>query len=148
MTISNGMDVRGNIVARRTYCRPLDTEGTVFETWDQVCERVGDHQRWLWERALTHMCYPSMRLKDIKESFKGWVFLDVEQEAEIQELVQLFKDKKAMPSGRTLWLGGTDVAKNREASMFNCSNTNVETVYDVVDILWLLLQGKPNHCPV
>jgi len=141
MTISNGMAVRGDIIARRTYCRPLDAEGTVFETWDQVCERVGNHQRWLWERALTHMCYPAMRLKDIKEDFKGWVFLDVEQEAEISELVQLFKDKKAMPSGRTLWLGGTDVAKSREASMFNCSNTNVETVYDVVDILWLLLQG-------
>jgi ribonucleoside-triphosphate reductase len=44
-------------------------------------------------------------------------------------------------SGRTLWLGGTDVAKTREASQFNCSFTHVETVYDVVDCLWLLLQG-------
>ncbi|MFK5283883.1 hypothetical protein ACI3PL_30330, partial [Lacticaseibacillus paracasei] len=44
-------------------------------------------------------------------------------------------------SGRTLWLGGTDIAKRREASMFNCSFTNVETVYDLVDVFWLLLQG-------
>jgi ribonucleoside-triphosphate reductase len=44
-------------------------------------------------------------------------------------------------SGRTLWLGGTTVAKTREASQFNCSFTNVETIYDVVDCLWLLLQG-------
>jgi ribonucleoside-triphosphate reductase len=46
-----------------------------------------------------------------------------------------------LTSGRTLWLGGTDVAKTREASQFNCSFTCVETVYDVVDVLWLLLQG-------
>jgi ribonucleoside-triphosphate reductase len=44
-------------------------------------------------------------------------------------------------SGRTLWLGGTNVAKFREASQFNCSFTEVETAYDVVDCLWLLLQG-------
>ena len=40
-----------------------------------------------------------------------------------------------------IWLGGTDVAKRREASQFNCSFTNAETVYDIVDILWLLMQG-------
>jgi ribonucleoside-triphosphate reductase len=50
--------------------------------------------------------------------------------------------RKVSMSGRTLWLGGTDVAKHREASQFNCSFTEVETVYDVVDSLWLLLQGK------
>jgi ribonucleoside-triphosphate reductase len=47
-----------------------------------------------------------------------------------------------MPAGRTLWLGGTNIARTREASMFNCSHTNVETVYDLVDAFWLLLQGK------
>jgi ribonucleoside-triphosphate reductase len=50
-------------------------------------------------------------------------------------------DRKVLTSGRTLWLGGTEVAKTREASQFNCSFTHVETVYDCVDVLWLLLQG-------
>jgi ribonucleoside-triphosphate reductase len=50
-------------------------------------------------------------------------------------------DRKVSMSGRTLWLGGTNVAKSREASQFNCSFTHVETIYDVVDVLWLLLQG-------
>ena len=50
-------------------------------------------------------------------------------------------DRKISMSGRTLWLGGTSVARNREASQFNCSFTEVETAYDVVDVLWLLLQG-------
>ena len=46
-----------------------------------------------------------------------------------------------MVSGRTLWLGGTDVAKHREASQFNCSFARVETIHNVVDAFWLLLQG-------
>jgi ribonucleoside-triphosphate reductase len=40
-----------------------------------------------------------------------------------------------------LWLGGTDIAKRREASQFNCAHLKVETIHDVVDSLWLLLQG-------
>lgn len=139
--LSNGMGIRGEIVARRTYCRPLNDSGTLFESWDDVCERVGNHQRWLWERALTSVKYPSMGLGDIKEGFKGWETLDNTQENEIRDLVKLFKTKKGLPSGRTLWLGGTDTAKKREASMFNCAHLRMETVYDVVDALWLLMQG-------
>jgi ribonucleoside-triphosphate reductase len=50
-------------------------------------------------------------------------------------------ERKVCVSGRTLWLGGTEVSKKREASQFNCAHTHVETVYDIVDCLWLLLQG-------
>ena len=50
-------------------------------------------------------------------------------------------ERKVLMSGRTLWLGGTDVAKRRESSQFNCSFTHAETVQDLVDILWLLMQG-------
>jgi len=53
----------------------------------------------------------------------------------------LMLERKVLTSGRTLWLGGTSVAKKREASQFNCSFTNIETVMDCVDALWLLLQG-------
>lgn len=118
MTVST----RAAVITRRTYNRPLNDAGTVFETWSQTVERVIDHQHWLWERAL------------------GRDLVDVEY-AELYELEQLMLDRKVSMSGRTNWLGGTDVAKLREASQFNCSFTNVETVYDVVDILWLLLQG-------
>jgi ribonucleoside-triphosphate reductase len=107
----------------------LDEIGKVFETWEQTVARVIDHQQWLWERA------------------KGADLTDLEY-AELYDLEQLMLDRKVSMSGRSLWLGGTDIAKQREASQFNCSFTNVETVYDVVDILWLLLQGKPKHCPV
>lgn len=114
--------LRAQVVTRRTYNRPLDEDGKVFETWEQTVDRVIGHQRWLWERALGRE-------------------LNVFETEELEELRQLMLDRKVLTSGRTLWLGGTDVAKRREASQFNCSFTHVETVYDVVDVLWLLLQG-------
>ena len=114
--------LRAQVITRRTYNRPLDEDGKVFETWEQTVDRVIRHQRWLWERAL------GRGLNDIEE-------------AELAELRLLMLERKVLTSGRTLWLGGTDVAKRREASQFNCAFTYVESVYDVVDVLWLLLQG-------
>ena len=116
------MKTRSEVVIRRTYARPTNKEETEFETWEDISERVKGHQRWLWERA------------------KG-SSLNETEEAELEEFKQLMIDKKLSTSGRTLWLGGTEVAKRREASQFNCSFTEVETVYDVVDVLWLLMQG-------
>ena len=113
---------RAEIVTRRTYSRPLNKEGTSFETWEETVDRVIGHQAWLWERA------------------KGMP-LNPWQREELQELKALLMQRKAVMAGRTLWLGGTEVAKTREASQFNCSFTHIETVYDVVDAIWLLLQG-------
>jgi ribonucleoside-triphosphate reductase len=118
MTVST----RAQVITRRTYNRPTSDDGKQFETWQETVARVIDHQAWLWERAL------------------GRELNDVEY-AELYDLEQLMLDRKVLMSGRTLWLGGTQVAKTREASQFNCSFTHVETVYDVVDVLWLLLQG-------
>jgi ribonucleoside-triphosphate reductase len=116
------VSTRAQVITRRTYNRPTSDDGKQFETWQETIGRVVDHQAWLWERAL------------------GRELNDMEY-AELYDLEQLMLDRKVLPSGRTLWLGGTEVAKTREASQFNCSFTNVETVYDVVDVLWLLLQG-------
>lgn len=113
---------RAQIITRRTYNRPLNEEGTKFESWENTVDRVIEHQKWLWERA-RHKA------------------LGNEQIAELNDLRSLMMDRKVAMSGRTLWLGGTDVAKKREASQFNCSFGRIETVHDVVDAFWLLLQG-------
>ena len=118
MTVST----RAQVITRRTYNRPVSDDGKQFETWQETVARVIDHQQWLWERAVG---------RDLNDREYG----------ELYDLEQLMLDRKVSMSGRTLWLGGTDVAKYREASQFNCSFTEVETVYDVVDVLWLLLQG-------
>lgn len=117
--MTNTASLRSQLITRRTYNRPLDEKGVVFETWEETVARVIGHQEWLWKRSATG---------DINSS-------------ELEELRSLMLERKVLMSGRTLWLGGTEVAKRREASQFNCSFTHVETVYDVVDVLWLLMQG-------
>lgn len=122
MTPTNTPSLRAQLITRRTYNRPTDYTGKNFETWNQTIDRVISHQTWLWERATNNkMNYAAIE--------------------ELRELRQLMLDRKVSVSGRTLWLGGTEVAKTREASQFNCSFTNVETIQDMVDVLWLLLQG-------
>lgn len=106
----------------RTYHRPIKEDDFRLESWSQVVDRVVQHQRWLWERALSRP-------------------LNDREEHELEQCRQLILGRYIMPAGRTLWLGGTDLSRKRESCMFNCSFTYVETVYDLVDVLWLLLQG-------
>lgn len=113
---------RAMATALRTYHRPIHEGEPLLESWDQVVERVICHQRWLWERALGRT-------------------LNDREDDELEELRRLILGRYVAPAGRTLWLGGTELSRTRESSMFNCSYTHVETVYDVVDVLWLLLQG-------
>jgi len=129
------------IITRRTYSRPIVHGGDEFETSDDTCQRVIGHQSWLWERAMTHRDCPEIPLHDLTEDMPEWVQLNEEQHDELHELYNLIYERKLLPAGRTLWLGGTEVSRRREASMFNCSHTNIETVYDIVDAFWLLLQG-------
>jgi adenosylcobalamin-dependent ribonucleoside-triphosphate reductase len=117
--------VRAEVITRRTYNRPSDISQYAsgeFESWEETVARVIDHQKWLWLRA------------------KG-DRLTRKEYAELEKLRKLFLNREALPSGRTLWLGGTEVAKTREASQFNCSFVKIETVHDIVDAYWLLLQG-------
>lgn len=113
---------RAMATAMRTYHRPVEEGGSVLESWDQVVARVTNHQRWLWERALGRS-------------------LNEREDDELEEMRGLILNRNIAVAGRTLWLGGTELSRTRESSMFNCSYTHVETVYDLVDVLWLLLQG-------
>lgn len=113
---------RAIATAMRTYHRPIKEGETLLESWEQVVDRVVGHQRWLWERALGR----SLNEREVHE---------------LEEVRQLVLSRRIAPAGRTLWLGGTELSRKRESCMFNCSFTHVETVYDMVDVLWLLLQG-------
>jgi adenosylcobalamin-dependent ribonucleoside-triphosphate reductase len=119
---------RAAFVTRRTYNRPIDQHDSgaeIFETWEQTIDRTIEHQRWLWERQLGRT-------------------LNTEEKDELEELRALQLNRYALLAGRTLWLGGTEIAKTRECSQFNCAGTTFETVFDAVDIFWLLL----NSCGV
>lgn len=114
------ISARAEIITRRTYAR--EKEDGAFETWQDIIDRVINHQKWLWQRARRRS-------------------LTISQEKELEELRLLMLQRKVLVAGRTLWLGGTEVARKREASQFNCSFLKVETVHDIVDVLWLLMQG-------
>ena len=113
---------RAMATALRTYHRPVQEDSDLLESWQQVVDRVISHQTWLWERALNRELQPR-------------------EAHELDELRQLILNRQICSAGRTLWLGGTELSRTRESCMFNCSFMHVETVYDVVDCLWLLLQG-------
>lgn len=113
--------LNSSAVALSFFHRPLQ-EGGALETWSQVVSRVIDRQKWLWERAAGRS-------------------LNEKEKAELEELSSLLLKRAVLPDGRTLWLSGTELSRQRESCMFNSAFTNVETVYDVVDLFWLLLQG-------
>lgn len=111
---------RAKAVTLRTYQRPLDDQGASFEAWDVTITRAQyNHHKALWER------YGCTR----------------PNEPELQELLELGRQRKSLVAGRTLWLGGTDYAYERACCNFNCSALPITTVYDVVDATWLLLNG-------
>jgi ribonucleoside-triphosphate reductase len=113
--------MRADLIARRTYQR--EKEDGSLESWSEVVTRCIKHQRWLWERAIGRK-------------------LNVQQNEELRTLESLMIPRKASLAGRTLWMGGTDKIMEREVANFNCSFTRVESVHDVVDIFWLLLNGS------
>jgi len=139
--MSKAPSIRAQVITRRTYNRPLNEEGTIFETWEMTVDRVIKHQAFLWARAKTYKVLEEVPLHDITPDLIEWQDLDSKEWAELLELKQLLLERKVAVAGRTLWLGGTPISKRREASMFNCAFTNFETVYDAVDMFWLLLQG-------
>lgn len=115
--------VRGEAIDRRTYRRPLDDAGSLFESRDQMLDRMSSHTRRLWSDALSG--------RDA-----------LINELEIAELRQLMALGLCSLSGRTRWLGGTPLSYSRPATQFNCVGRRIRTVYDAVDAFWLLLLGS------
>jgi ribonucleotide reductase class II len=81
----------------RTYSRKLDSGER--ETWEQVCDRT----------------------------LAGLVELGHLTTAEAQLVSEMQRNLKALPSGRWLWVGGTDWSKKPEnfSGAYNCTSTNV-----------------------
>jgi adenosylcobalamin-dependent ribonucleoside-triphosphate reductase len=113
---------RAQAVTLRTYCRPTvpGDNAAPLETWEAVNRRAAfAHHERLWKDAGGNPDY-----------------------AELEELYRLGVDRRSTVAGRTLWLGGTEYAYSRAVSQFNCAGTPVQTVYDVVDASWALLNGS------
>lgn len=134
------MSARALAVYQRTYSRALP--GGEHEDFEATVDRVISHQRWLWGRQLGLVGNApfSPELTAGLDPL-GFPMLSEDQESELYELRDLMLRRAVLPSGRTMWLGGTEIARTRELSQFACSGHVIRTVYDVVDAMWLLLNG-------
>jgi hypothetical protein len=160
--------LRAKLLERRTYLRPIDDEGIIFETTEQALDRQIGHQRYLWENAkkaqFKHLLITALELGKqarrlseagdnegaeglwydaaaMREVFDATWPLTADENAELAELRALIASRKASLSGRVKWMGGTDVIKERPSAAFNCSFSDIKIPADIVDAFWLLLQG-------
>lgn len=77
--------------------------------------------------------------------FKKKNGIDINLQGEIKEAELLFDNLynlKTFTSGRTLYMGGTDIVKEYPLSNYNCSFTMIEKFHDFVDIFYLLMVGS------
>ncbi|MEM9450414.1 MAG: ribonucleoside-triphosphate reductase, adenosylcobalamin-dependent [Cyanobacteria bacterium P01_E01_bin.6] len=88
-----------NPVFYRTYSRRNEGEGTPRETWHDVCDRT----------------------------IRGLAKLGKLTEDEVALITDMQHQVKALPSGRWLWVGGTQWLEKAEnfSGAYNCTSTNV-----------------------
>jgi adenosylcobalamin-dependent ribonucleoside-triphosphate reductase len=67
-------------------------------------------------------------------------FAAVEKEAEL--LFEHLYHLRTFTSGRTLYMGGTEVVKQYPLSNYNCAFTDIESMRDLVDVFYLLMVGS------
>jgi ribonucleoside-triphosphate reductase len=146
--------LRAKLVQHRTYLRAINDEGTKFETPQAALDRQIEHQHYLWENAKKAQ-FHFLKVQaeeavargngplagELYNKFVKNSRLNLSELGELAELRDLLASRKCSLSGRVKWMAGTSVIKERPASAFNCSFTDVVIPADLVDIMWLLLQG-------
>ena len=115
----------GECVYLRTYSRYLESEKR-RETW--------------YETVLRTTLYNIQLGIDFKK--RNGIKIDWNEEKKEAEL--LFKNLfnfETFTSGRTLYMGGTEIVKEYPLSNFNCCFTNLSKFSDLKDIFYLLMVG-------
>lgn len=64
-----------------------------------------------------------------------------EEEKEAQLLFDNLYNLRTFTSGRTLYMGGTEIVKEYPLSNYNCCFTMIENFFDLVDVFYLLMLG-------
>ena len=111
----------GEFVYYRTYSRWLEDEGR-RETWAETCRRAVEYNCSL---VLKHD--PSYDIDSLRE--------------EAEELFDNHFHLRQFVSGRTLWVGGTDVAEKFPLANFNCSFLVLDSFADFAELFYLLMVG-------
>lgn len=120
------LSVLGEFVYLRTYARYLEDKKK-RETWYETVLRTTNYNINL-----------GIQYKQKKQ-------IPIDWEQEVQETRQLFEQLfylRTFPSGRTLYMGGTEIVKEYPLSNYNCSFTEIETFHDFVEVFYLLMVGS------
>lgn len=116
----------GEFVYLRTYSRYL-TDKRRRETWYETVLRTTEYNVEL----------------GIEYKKKHNIAVDMEEERlEAEKLFDNLYNLRTFTSGRTLYMGGTDIVKEYPLSNFNCSFTMIENFHDFVDVFYLLMVGS------
>ncbi len=116
----------GEFVYLRTYSRYL-VEKKRRENWFETVLRTTEYNIGL----------------GIEYRKKMGLAIDWEEEKrEAEALFDHLFHLRTFTSGRTLYMGGTEVVKQYPLSNYNCAFTNIETLRDLVDVFYLLMVGS------
>lgn len=116
----------GEFVYLRTYSRYLEDRKR-RETWFETVLRTTEYN------------------VELGIQYKKKYGIAIDMEKEVKEATDLFDHLfhlRTFTSGRTLYMGGTEVVKQYPLSNYNCSFTNIESLYDLVDVFYLLMVGS------
>lgn len=115
----------GEFVYLRTYSRYLEDKKR-RENWFETVLRTTEYNIGLG------MDYKKSRGIESNPDIEA-------REAEF--LFDNFFHLRTFPSGRTLYMGGTDIVKEYPLSNYNCCFTMIEKLHDLVDVFYLLMLG-------
>ncbi|HHT57224.1 ribonucleoside-triphosphate reductase, adenosylcobalamin-dependent [Herbinix luporum] len=116
----------GEFVYLRTYSRYLEDKKR-RETWFETVLRTTEYNI------------------NLGIQYKKKMGLTINMEEEIKEAQLLFDhlfNLRTFTSGRTLYMGGTEIVENYPLSNYNCAFTNIEKFSDLVDVFYLLMVGS------
>lgn len=115
----------GEFVYLRTYSRYLEDKKR-RENWYETVLRTAEYNI------------------DLGIAYKKKQGIAVDLAAEEKEAELLFDNLfhlRTFTSGRTLYMGGTDIVKEYPLSNYNCCFTEIENFHDFVDVFYLLMLG-------
>jgi adenosylcobalamin-dependent ribonucleoside-triphosphate reductase len=111
----------GEFVYLRTYSRYLEKEGR-RETWPETIKRAIEYNIGLEARF-----NPNADLEKLRK--------------EAEELFDNMFHLRQFPSGRTLWVGGTEVAELFPMSNYNCAFLVMDSFEGFCELFYLLMIG-------
>lgn len=115
----------GEFVYLRTYSRYLEDKKR-RENWFETVYRTTEYNIGL-----------GLAFKE-----KNHIPVDMEAErAEAEVLFDHLFHLRTFPSGRTLYMGGTEIVEKYPLSNYNCCFTMIDTMQDFVDVFYLLMVG-------